>query len=196
MKVDVMGETIPRKEGREARSHNERVRIEAAITQLLTQPRADSVQWPNVSELARVAGVKRWVLTHKHTDLMERFQSEVQRLKATPAGADHPTSPAAPQRPSSLQLLREEIDRLRHENAELRESVAAHEHALLAVGMEYHALATQRDVNSNMRLLPPRPLLVSGRSSSGADNRADTNASDGTSAERPSQARADDMEGR
>jgi len=136
---------------RQTRSNRERVQIESAMAHLLSTPRADSVRWPSVSELARTAGIKRWVLTHKHVDLKDRFQAEIERLRTNPA------SPAAPQRPSSLQPLHEDIARLRRENAELRELVAAYEHALLAVGMEYHVLATQ---DSGAAKILPLPLQL------------------------------------
>lgn len=52
----------------------DRAAIELATTKLID----GSVEGPlTVVRLAEVAGLKRWKLTHKHTDLMHRFQNQI-----------------------------------------------------------------------------------------------------------------------
>lgn len=143
---------------RKAQATNERARIERAMAQLLARLRTDAISWPTVSELARVAGVNRWVLTHKHVDLKERFQAAVADLKS--AGV---SLPAAPSAASALQTLQQEVTRLRRENAELRGQIAFYANTLHGISLAYQALAIQRDSVSNVVTLPvPLPEIPQG----------------------------------
>jgi hypothetical protein len=61
--------------------------IIAAINRLLAGTPHRSQGRLNVSQLAVEANVKRWHLTHQHTDLKERFQAEVSRAQTKQAAA-------------------------------------------------------------------------------------------------------------
>jgi AcrR family transcriptional regulator len=134
--------TEPR--GRRAQSEAERARIEAAMAQLLARPPARGVAPPSVSELARVAGVKRWVLTHKHTDLKERFQAEIERTWAAPSSAD------LTEEPPRVQRLLDEIARLRQRNNTLEDLVSFYSNVLQEISIEYEPLAALRKGASNV----------------------------------------------
>ncbi|GAA3372277.1 hypothetical protein GCM10017744_103160 [Streptomyces antimycoticus] len=56
--------------------------IIAAINRLLAGTPHRSNGRLNVTQLAIEAGVKRWHLTHQHTDLKDRFQAEAAREEA------------------------------------------------------------------------------------------------------------------
>lgn len=120
------------------KSMAERAAIEGAMTHLLTAQRTDSRRWPGVSELARAAGVKRWVLTHKHTDLKDEFQAKLQQMKES--GASLPP----PDHVSKEQALEKENARLRREYAKSSEMETFYALALNALHMEYDALASRQ----------------------------------------------------
>lgn len=101
-------------------------------------PPPQGMPWPSVSKLAVKAKVKRWVLTHKHTDLMEHFQAEIEQRKAAAASA-----PRLKPR-SHLEQAEQEIARLRYQNAELHDRVAFYANTLDALSLEYQALAAQQ----------------------------------------------------
>lgn len=115
----------------------ERAAIEAAMTHLLTAQRTDSRHWPGISELARVAGVKRSVLYDKHTDLKDEFQAKLQQLKEN--GASLPP----PDHVSKEQALEDENARLRHEYSKVSERETFYALALNAIGEEFFALASR-----------------------------------------------------
>jgi len=58
-----------------------------------------------IKSLAEEAGVKRWILTHRHTDLQDEFRARVARQ-----GAD----------PEPVRKLKQRIDNIRQENERLR----------------------------------------------------------------------------
>jgi hypothetical protein len=150
---------------RREQSDAERTQIEAAMARLLARPRAQGDAPPSVSELARVAGVKRWVLTHKHIDLKDRFQADVARAHVAPTNAH--LAEDAPR----VQRLQDQIARLRHTNTELRGLVNFYANALNEVSMEYEALAAQRGEPSNVLPLDTRRQLKE-QSRSGRDRMA------------------------
>ena len=61
-----------------------------------------------IKTLADEAGVKRWVLTHRHTDLQEEFRARVDRH-----GQD----------PEPVARLKEQLEHLRQENTRLRQEL-------------------------------------------------------------------------
>ncbi|MFG3620373.1 hypothetical protein [Nocardia sp. NPDC047654] len=67
----------------------ERAAIRAAMERLLSGAPTNSTGALTVLQLAAEAGVKRWVLTHKHTDLREEFQSKRTQANGVPAAYQH-----------------------------------------------------------------------------------------------------------
>lgn len=83
----------------------ERAAIAGAIGRLLEGRPVRSTGALNIVQLAAEAGVKRWVLTHKHTDLKDDFQRRVRD---------------AGKLPSAFQALEDQIIDLKAENQRLR----------------------------------------------------------------------------
>jgi hypothetical protein len=83
----------------------ERAAIQAAADRLLAGTPLRSTGELTVVQLAVEAGVKRWLLTHRHRDLAEQFQA---RAKAV--GGD----------PPQVQRLKARLQALKQRNAELR----------------------------------------------------------------------------
>jgi hypothetical protein len=67
----------------------ERDAIQAAIGRLLAGTPIRSTGALTVLQLAAEAGVKRWVLTHKHPDLREAFEGQRQAASGVPAAFQH-----------------------------------------------------------------------------------------------------------
>ena len=90
----------------------DRAAIQAAADRLLAGTPLRSTGELTVVQLAAEAGVKRWLLTHKHRDLAERFQAYARTL-----GGDPPHVQALKAR---LRALEERNAELRAENVELQ----------------------------------------------------------------------------
>ena len=88
----------------------ERQAIRDAMARLLEGQPLRSDGKLTVKSLAEEAGVKRWLLTHKHTDLQDEFRARI---------AARDTLPPA------QQALVDENTELRTRNAELSEQLAA-----------------------------------------------------------------------
>jgi hypothetical protein len=67
----------------------ERDAIQAAIQRLLAGTPSRSTGALTVLQLAAEAGVKRWVLTHKHPDLRKAFEDQRQAANGVPAAYQH-----------------------------------------------------------------------------------------------------------
>jgi hypothetical protein len=67
----------------------ERSAITAAMDRLLHGTPTRSTGSLTVVQLAAEAGVKRWVLTHKHTDLRGEFQRRAQMASKLPPAFQH-----------------------------------------------------------------------------------------------------------
>ena len=63
----------------------ERDAIQTAMQRLLAGTPTRSTGALSVLQLAAEAGIKRWLLTHKHTDLAREFRSRVRALGPIPA---------------------------------------------------------------------------------------------------------------
>ncbi|MGP9604818.1 hypothetical protein ACT3SY_18630 [Brachybacterium sp. AOP42-E1-35] len=91
----------------------ERRAIREAMTRLLEGQPVRSEGKLTIKSLAEEAGLKRWILTHRHTDLQDEFRSRVSRR-----GID----------PGPVRVLKERLRNLEEENqrfrAELREAKA------------------------------------------------------------------------
>jgi len=99
-------------------AEEERRQIIAAIDRLIggTPLRSDGNL--TIVDLAVEADVKRWVLTHKHTDLKDLFNAKVK---------------TATQEPPLVQQLRNRVTELEAANTDLRREVARRDHALDAM---------------------------------------------------------------
>ena len=88
----------------------ERQVIRDAMNRLLEGQPLRSDGKLTVKSLAEEAGVKRWLLTHKHTDLQDEFRARVDARDSLPP---------------AQQALVDENTELRARNAELSEQLAA-----------------------------------------------------------------------
>ncbi|MGW8992585.1 hypothetical protein ACWGRF_22000 [Streptomyces zhihengii] len=122
--------------------------IIAAINRLLAGTPHRSNGRLNVTQLAIEADVKRWHLTHQHTDLKDRFQAEAaheeaKRVKAGQTG--------------------DVIEELKRENAELRQHcrhlesrLEVYASALNQLALENAALSGRDADAAKVRTLPRR----------------------------------------
>ena len=67
----------------------ERDAIRAAMHRLLTGQPTNSTGALTVLQLAAEAGVKRWVLTHKHPDLRTEFAEQREKVNGIPQAFQH-----------------------------------------------------------------------------------------------------------
>ena len=132
----------------------ERRRIRDAMTRLLDGDPIRSDSKLTVKSLAAEAGLKRWYLTHKHTDLRDEFYDRVRVQGATPA---------------AMTKLYEEIAALKEahkrDQAALRDAVAqkaiyARETQVLA--LENAQLKKQASGRAQVRPNRQRPVRSSG----------------------------------
>ncbi|MDQ1022291.1 hypothetical protein [Streptomyces afghaniensis] len=93
---------------------DERDVITAAIQRLLDGRPTRSTGALTTLQLAAEAGVKRWVLTHKHVDLKEEFVRRKSEANGIPPAFQHLRARArAIDAEAAAQALREDNDRLR-----------------------------------------------------------------------------------
>ena len=132
----------------------ERRLIREAMTRLLDGDPIRSDGKLTVKSLAAEAGLKRWYLTHKHTDLRDEFYDRVRVQGTTPA---------------AMTKLYEEIAALKEahkrDRAALRDAVAqkeiyARETQVLA--LENAQLKKQASARAPVRPNRPRPVRSSG----------------------------------
>jgi regulator of replication initiation timing len=122
----------------------EREAITAAMQRLLDGTPHRSTGALTVLQLAAEAGLKRWVLTHKHPDLKEEFE----RRRATTNGV-----PAAYQTMAAeVTDLQQTNARLRTENNELRERVDAYAQTIYRLCEQLRA-EQQHQPRDNVRTL-------------------------------------------
>lgn len=93
----------------------ERDAIQAAASRLLAGTPTRSTDALTVLQLAAEAGVKRWVLTHKHPDLRQAFEEQRRATNGVPAAFQHLNGKIAD--------LEAANRRLRADNTELTERV-------------------------------------------------------------------------
>ncbi|MCM8551602.1 hypothetical protein [Streptomyces sp. STCH 565 A] len=120
--------------------------IIAAINRLLAGTPHRSNGRLNVTQLAVEADVKRWHLTHQHTDLKDQFQAEVARAEAKRAAAVEQA---------------DEYAELKRENAELRKHcrhlearLEIYATALNQLALENAALSARDADAAKVRTLP------------------------------------------
>jgi chromosome segregation ATPase len=127
-----------------ADSDAERAAIRAAMQRLLDGTPKRSTGALSILQLAAEAGIKRWVLTHKHTDLADEFRSRVDALGPIPAAYSNLERQARDAQEANQEL--------RAQNTQLRAQISAyartiHElHSALANGTAPPRLSVvQRD---------------------------------------------------
>ncbi len=101
-----------------------------------------------IVSLAAEAGVKRHVLTHRHTDLKDRFYARVKAQHSVPA------SEAALREQNDA--LRRKLDDLRAERNEYKQAADALARALNVLTIENDEL--RRKADRAVRFTGPRPL--------------------------------------
>ncbi len=127
----------------------ERDAIQAAASRLLAGTPTRSTGALTVLQLAAEAGVKRWVLTHKHPDLRQVFEEQRRATNGVPA---------------AFQLLNGKIAdleaancRLRADNTELTERVNTYAQVIHELSTEIDILRAETTLPDNVRLLHTRP---------------------------------------
>lgn len=127
---------------------DERAEIGVAMDRLLSGTPLRSDGRLTVVSLAVEAGVKRHVLTHKHTDLKDRFYARVKAQQSVPA--------------SEIALreqnagLRRKLNEMRAERDEYKQAADALARALNVLTIENDEL--RRKVSQTGRLSGPRPV--------------------------------------
>jgi hypothetical protein len=109
---------------------DERDAIKAAASSLLAGTPLRSNGALTVVALAQEAGVKRHVLTHRHTDLKDLFNAQVRALGRVP---------------DSERRLRQELDTTRHRLAEASERIRNLENDNDALARIVNVLATENE---------------------------------------------------
>lgn len=128
----------------------ERDAITAAMQRLLAGRPERSTGALTVLQLAAEAGVKRWVLTHKHPDLKAEF--EQRRAQASGIPTAYQTLAA------KVTDLDAANQRLRVENRELRQRVDAYAQTIYRLAAELHQAQAAQPTRSNVALLRQRPV--------------------------------------
>jgi hypothetical protein len=101
-----------------ADSDAERAAIRAAMQRLLDGTPQRSTGALSMLQLAAEAGIKRWLLTHKHTDLADEFRCRVKALGPIPPAY----SKLEKQARDALEANKE----LRAQNRQLRAQITAY----------------------------------------------------------------------
>ncbi|MFJ3932655.1 hypothetical protein [Streptomyces sp. NPDC090029] len=121
--------------------------ILAAMDRLLTGRPKRSTGCLNISQLAIEADVKRWQLTHRHTDLRDLFQTRARQTE---------DSRSTHQRNAQeLEELRRRHKDLQRHCAELEQRVHAYATAVNLMALEYEAL-TEQKISARVLPLPSR----------------------------------------
>lgn len=101
----------------------------------------------NIVQLAAEAGVKRWVLVNKHTDLRDDFKRRCQQEAPPPQGA------AARRAESEMEALRKKFALLRDENKKLKALNA--DYAAVINELSFLVSAKDSPTGGTLRVLPP-----------------------------------------
>jgi hypothetical protein len=136
--------------------HPERAAIQAAADRLLAGTPLRSTGELTIVQLAAEAGVKRWLLTHKHRDLAEQFQARVRA-----AGGDPP--PVADLK-AQISQLTEDNARLRADNAEHKAVTTYYAQIINELSAELEQVTADRDqLLGNVRAITVAPSLRAAR---------------------------------
>jgi chromosome segregation ATPase len=142
----------------------ERVDIQAAAERLLAGTPLRSTGELTVVQLAVEAGMKRWLLTHKHRDLAQQFQA---RAKA--AGGDPPPVKKLKARVGELDTA---VERLRTENAQLQVLVQRYALIINELSLDHEKVKAERvslqteldSLQTNVRAISDHPSQTRSRS--------------------------------
>ena len=126
----------------------ERDAIKAAMERLLNGTPAASTGALSVLQLAAEAGVKRWVLTHKHPDLKTEFERRRTAINGIPA--------AFQDLQARVTDLEDTCQRLRASKAELSERVQVYAQVI-------HELTTQLSQHRQELASPGNIIQLHGR---------------------------------
>lgn len=127
---------------------DERAEIEAATNRLLDGIPLRSDGRLTIVSLAAEAGVKRHVLTHKHTDLKDRFYARAKAQDSLPASETALRE--------QIDELRRKLDDMRAERDEYKQAADALARALNVVTIENDEL--RRKAARAVQFTGPRPL--------------------------------------
>jgi len=128
---------------------DERAEIEAAMNRLLDGVPLRSDGRLTIVSLAAEADVKRHVLTHKHTDLKDRFYAHVKAQDSVPASETALLEQNAE--------LRRKLDDMRAERDEYKQAADALARALNVLTIENDEL--RRRASGTGRLMARSPLI-------------------------------------
>lgn len=135
----------------------DRTAIQAASDRLLAGTPLRSTGQLTVVQLAHEAGVKRWLLTHKHHDLAQQFQA-----RARLVGQDPP--PVADLK-NRIRELTDDNARLRGDNAEHKAVTTYYAHIINELSVELERVTAERDqLLGNVRSIAGAPSLRHGAS--------------------------------
>ena len=127
----------------------QRAAIQAAADRLLAGTPLRSTGELTVVQLAAEAGMKRWLLTHKHRDLAEQFQARAKAVDGDP--------PSVRKLKAQVAELREALARLRAEQAERQALLECYAHVINELSIDYEQIKAERDsLLKNVRPLPGR----------------------------------------
>jgi hypothetical protein len=127
----------------------ERDAIQAAASRLLAGAPTRSTGALTVLQLAAEAGVKRWVLTHKHPDLRQAFEEQRRAANGVPPAFQHLSGKIAD--------LEAANRRLRADNTELAERVDTYAQVIRELTIEVDTIRAQTTWPDNVRILDARP---------------------------------------
>ena len=124
----------------------ERAAIRDAMTRLLDGAPIRSDGKLTIKSLADEAGVKRWLLTHRHTDLQAEFRARID---------SHGRDPEPVQRlKQELQHLEQGNKRLREDLRRVRATVALLERHIAVDALEQLRRPTGDDKSDRLRAVP------------------------------------------
>jgi DNA repair exonuclease SbcCD ATPase subunit len=115
----------------------QRAAIQTAADRLLAGTPLRSTGELTVVQLAAEAGMKRWLLTHKHRDLAEQFQARVKAVDGDP--------PSVRKLKARVQELQEALTRLRAEQAERQALLECYAHVINELSIDYEQVKAERD---------------------------------------------------
>jgi hypothetical protein len=128
----------------------ERAAIEAAADRLVAGTPLRSTGELTIVQLAAEAGVKRWLLTHKHRDLAEGFQARARAIGGDP--------PPVQKLRARLHELEADTARLKASYADQQALIECYAHIINELSIDLEKVTTERDsLLGNVRVFSERP---------------------------------------
>ncbi len=122
----------------------ERAAIKAATNRLIDGSPERSTGALTILQLAAEAGIKRWVLTHKHTDLAEEFRQRTRSNHGKPTAAKPLEKRAATAEAANKAL--------RLENAQLRQQIKIYAQVIHELTIERTRIVTPTTLHALPRV--------------------------------------------